>query len=117
MNQAADEQTNSLDQQAADRTVAAQHCQKRDKLAGRVEADMRPDVLRTPEGGIRIFRPPRIDTRNLAHAQRTHTAIRRVTDLVTGGQKPDVQHISESSRICFPNMTHPRACTITNGLR
>ena len=28
MNQAADEQTNSLDQQAADRTVAAQHCQK-----------------------------------------------------------------------------------------
>ena len=52
---------------------------------------MRPDVLRTPEGGIRIFRPPRIDTRNLAHAQRTHTAIRRVTDLVTGGQKPDVQ--------------------------
>ena len=98
-NQAADEQTNSLDQQAADRTVAAQHCQKQNKLAGRVESDMRPDILRTPEGGIRIFRPPRIDTRNLAHAQRTHTAIRRVTDLVTGGQKPDVQQCARESRL------------------
>ena len=99
------------------RTTTEQQPAQETPLAEPEEAEMmRPDVVRTPEGGIRIFRPPGIDRSELFHAQRAHTAIGRVIELVVRGQEPEVQQYTRESRLVQRLLQHWNRLELEQGI-